>query len=295
MTTVFIGGSRHISRLPVSVQERLSAIVEKGHAVFVGDANGADKATQKFLADAGYTLVTVFCSGPAPRNNLAGWPIRSILPPKGVKGFHFYAAKDREMAREADFGLMIWDGKSPGTLLNVLRLAIANKICVLVDAAQKKTHTVKTLDQLRGILNGCDPSIVTDFETRATSDELALLRADDISERSGETIELQPALPLLARATPEAETIPSEPGVGADIDKMLNEALITTDPRKVVDLLGAIARGVGMSEVARRTGLSRESLYRSLGNDGNPEFATVLKVIAALDIRFEAHRIPHLS
>lgn len=47
MNTVFIGGSRHISRLPAQAKERLNNIIENGHNVVVGDANGADKAVQK--------------------------------------------------------------------------------------------------------------------------------------------------------------------------------------------------------------------------------------------------------
>ena len=124
MNTIFIGGSRHVSRLPSEVKKRLDNVVVSGHRVIVGDANGADKAVQKHFHDIHYDKVTVFCSGASPRNNLGTWLTHHVDAPKNAKGFQFYAAKDREMAREADFGLMIWDGKSPGTVLNVLRLAI---------------------------------------------------------------------------------------------------------------------------------------------------------------------------
>jgi len=49
--------------------------------------------------------------------------------------------------------------------------------------------------------------------------------------------------------------------------------------------LGVIARARGMSQLARETGLARESLYRALSDGGNPEFSTVMKVIKALGIR----------
>lgn len=52
--------------------------------------------------------------------------------------------------------------------------------------------------------------------------------------------------------------------------------------------LGDIARAKGMSEVAKKAGLSRESLYRALSAEGNPSFATVLKVIRALGVRLDA-------
>lgn len=52
--------------------------------------------------------------------------------------------------------------------------------------------------------------------------------------------------------------------------------------------LGDIARAKGMSQVARDAGLSRESLYKALGENGNPSFATVLKVARALGVKFHA-------
>jgi hypothetical protein len=121
MSSVFVGGSRHISKLPPDAKKRLQTIVQNGIDVLVGDANGADKAVQKFMVDAAYDNVTVFCSGERPRNNLGNWKIQSVTPAH-AKGFQFYAAKDREMATSAEYGFMIWDGKSPGTALNVLRL-----------------------------------------------------------------------------------------------------------------------------------------------------------------------------
>jgi len=63
MTTVFLSGSRKISRLDEDVRKRLSTIVEKKFRVIVGDANGADKAFQTYLAGMDYANVTVFCSG----------------------------------------------------------------------------------------------------------------------------------------------------------------------------------------------------------------------------------------
>lgn len=52
--------------------------------------------------------------------------------------------------------------------------------------------------------------------------------------------------------------------------------------------LGDIARAKGMTQLARDTGLARESLYRALSSDGNPEFSTVMKVIKALGFKLHA-------
>jgi probable addiction module antidote protein len=58
------------------------------------------------------------------------------------------------------------------------------------------------------------------------------------------------------------------------------------DASFVAKALGDIARAKGMSEIARETGLGRESLYKALSADGNPQFDTILKVAKALGLEF---------
>lgn len=60
------------------------------------------------------------------------------------------------------------------------------------------------------------------------------------------------------------------------------------DPALISAALGDVARAKGMTAIARATGLSRESLYRALSPEGRPEFATVLKVLRALDLKLIA-------
>lgn len=57
------------------------------------------------------------------------------------------------------------------------------------------------------------------------------------------------------------------------------------DPAFVAQALGTIARSGNVSELARRTGMSREGLYKALSADGNPSFATIVKVARALGLR----------
>lgn len=175
MSTVFIGGSRRVSRLPTEAKDRLNNLIEKGFAVLVGDANGADKAVQKHLASAGYDLVTVYCSGSSCRNNIGQWKTRHINPPRSKKDFRFYAAKDREMARDAEFGLMIWDGKSPGTALNVLNLVRASKRAVLINAPEKRAITFKNGADWDAFLLQCSTDLLHDLQKRGlTTDRLPL-------------------------------------------------------------------------------------------------------------------------
>ena len=68
----------------------------------------------------------------------------------------------------------------------------------------------------------------------------------------------------------------------------LSEAFATGDPSFIAEALGILGKLKGMTALARETGLSRESLYRSLSRTGNPELATLIKVAAALGLTLSA-------
>lgn len=71
----------------------------------------------------------------------------------------------------------------------------------------------------------------------------------------------------------------------ADVAGYMSEVLKTDDPELFAHALGVVARARGMSKVAKKAGLSRESLYKALSSAGNPQFATILSVIKALGLR----------
>jgi probable addiction module antidote protein len=83
-----------------------------------------------------------------------------------------------------------------------------------------------------------------------------------------------------------AEHLRTPEEMAAYLDAWLEEA--PDDAAGIAKALGDIARAKGMSLVAKETGLSRESLYRALSAEGNPSFATVLKVARALGFRLHA-------
>ena len=83
-----------------------------------------------------------------------------------------------------------------------------------------------------------------------------------------------------------AEQLRTPEEMVAYLDAWLEEA--PEDATGIARALGDIARAKGMTRVARDAGLSRESLYKALGENGNPTFATVLKVARALGVRFHA-------
>jgi probable addiction module antidote protein len=72
----------------------------------------------------------------------------------------------------------------------------------------------------------------------------------------------------------------------------ITAALETGDADFVRDALGIVARARGMSGIAKNAGLNRESLYKALGENGNPEFATVMRIVRALGLTLSMHRAP---
>jgi len=72
-----------------------------------------------------------------------------------------------------------------------------------------------------------------------------------------------------------------------DIAEYLEAVFEDGDPALVLHALGVIARAKGMTQIAQAAGLGRESLYKALSPDGNPEFATVLKVVHALGLKLK--------
>ena len=102
---IFIAGTRAISIFNETVENKLHRIYEKNFTVLVGDANGVDKTVQKFFSKLGYLNVTVYASNGKVRNNLGNWQVETISVPDNIRGFDFYAAKDKAMANNADYGL----------------------------------------------------------------------------------------------------------------------------------------------------------------------------------------------
>lgn len=145
MTTVFIAGSISINRLHKKVQERIGKIVSSDLDVVVGDADGADTSIQKCLHDYQAEKVTVYCTGDLPRNNVADWPVHNVFSKAKAGSRAYFTAKDLEMARKSDYGLMIWDCKSTGTLSNVIELLREKKKSVVF--VNKSSDFIKVSDK----------------------------------------------------------------------------------------------------------------------------------------------------
>lgn len=158
MTSVFIGGSIRIRALPFKVKNRIDTIVSKQFTILVGDAKGADTAVQEYLASKSYQHVEVFCIN-QPRNLAMSWTIRSIATFKKEKLSHIdFALKDEAMAKKSDYGFMIWDGESSGTINNVLNLLAMGKKCLVYMEKVDEFFNISIISDFERLLNKCDQS-----------------------------------------------------------------------------------------------------------------------------------------
>lgn len=166
MTKVFIGGSRNIRKLSSSVTARIDNIIERKFIILVGDAYGADTCIQRYLAEKQYENVVVFHAGHVCRNNIGNWETRAVPANFNQKGFEFYAVKDFEMARASDYGLMIWDAISKGTLNNVLNLLNEGRTVLVFFAPDQSFHTIRNPKTLSSLLLKCSEQALTIFEEK---------------------------------------------------------------------------------------------------------------------------------
>ncbi len=166
MSTVFLSGSRTLSRLNDAIRARLRNMVDNKLSVVIGDASGADKAMQSYLAGITYPNVTVYCSGSHCRNNVGKWKTQLISVDPNLKGRDFYVAKDRAMAAKADFGFVLWDGKSAGSIGNVVELTKRAKKVVLYLAPDRKFYKLLTEGDLAALLDKCDPETLDSIKRK---------------------------------------------------------------------------------------------------------------------------------
>jgi len=158
MKAVFLGGSRRVSRLNKAIRERLDQIMKRELTVYIGDANGADRAMQRHLADSKYSNVVVYAVESHLRNNLGSWHVEFVTPPEKAHGYELFAAKDLVMAERATAGLMLWDGKSRGTLENIRNLLTHNKPVALYLAPRRRFLNLRSAQDLARLI----PSVSID-------------------------------------------------------------------------------------------------------------------------------------
>jgi probable addiction module antidote protein len=89
--------------------------------------------------------------------------------------------------------------------------------------------------------------------------------------------------------TTATKTTPFDPAAYLDdkaaVAAYLEDIMTSNDPQLIAKAIGDVARARGMTQIAKDSGMSRESLYKALSGDGNPELATMLRVLTALGLQ----------
>lgn len=153
MNKVFISGSIQIKKLSQKVLDRIDKIVDSELEVIVGDAKGVDSSIQNYLKEKHFNSVKVYCSGAKPRNNLGEWSTNKVSTDAKPGTRAFFTAKDRKMAEDCDYGFMIWDSKSTGTLSNTVELLKSSKYSVVFINKLNKFLNIKTIDDLEDMVS----------------------------------------------------------------------------------------------------------------------------------------------
>ncbi len=160
---VFIGGPRAISKLSSEVVTRIDNIINNRYTILVGDANGIDKAVQNYCAEKKYNNVKVFASNGKARNNIGQWDIVEVEINENIKGFDFYAAKDLAMAKEADYGFMVWNGKSKGTLNNIINMVLLDKKILVYYIPDKDFQVYRSIKEVKQFLSKNEDIAIKNF------------------------------------------------------------------------------------------------------------------------------------
>lgn len=153
MHKVFISGSMRIKNLDNDVLTRINNIIDSNYQVIVGDADGVDSSIQRYLVSRRTNSVVVYCSGEKPRNNIGQWiteKIETDMPP-GTRAF--FTAKDIKMAEDCDYGFMVWDTKSTGTLSNTIELLKRKKVSLVYINKEKEFLKIKEILDLEKLIS----------------------------------------------------------------------------------------------------------------------------------------------
>lgn len=158
MPSVFVGGSRSIGRLNEDVINRFDSILSHNYKVLVGDAYGVDAAFQSLAVNRGYRDVSVYYTGEHPRNAVGYLRDSTVFVPNhdNLSGYRKFTLKDVQMAKDADYAFMVWDGKSAGAFQNVFNMHRLAKDSIVYHAPSSQFYLVNTDKTLDDVLCLCD-------------------------------------------------------------------------------------------------------------------------------------------
>lgn len=125
--------------------------------ILIGDAKGADLMVQSYLKEKNYNKVSIYCSGKICRNNVGNWDIVNVQAPAKTNGRRFYMIKDKQMAIDSDYGFMLWDGKSAGTINNLFNLVTNNKTGLIYLQSKQIFRTIINVSEFENFISECEP------------------------------------------------------------------------------------------------------------------------------------------
>ena len=148
---VFIGGSRSIKELDENVCHVLFEELNSNSEILVGDADGVDAEVQKFCMRQNYGNIVVYATNGKPRNNVGNFEVCSIAVDKNTFRKQYFVKKDIAMTDAADYGVVIWDGKSKGSLNQLYRMVRQNKPCQVYIPDDKRWIEIESENTIKGI------------------------------------------------------------------------------------------------------------------------------------------------
>jgi len=183
MHKIFISGSMKIRNLDENVLSRINNILNSKYEVLVGDANGVDSSIQEYLKSMHSKSVVVYCAGDNPRNNIGHWTVEKIRVNAKSGTRAFYTAKDIQMADDCDYGFMVWDTKSTGTLSNTIELLKRKKKSLVYINKLKEFIKIQNVHDLESLI-----SHMSEFAKNKAEEKLGLRKT--ISSFKNEQISL---------------------------------------------------------------------------------------------------------
>ena len=169
-----------IKKIDQKIKERIDNIVNSGFSVVVGDADGADTAIQSYLLLINASEVAVYCSGSKARNNVGDWHTKTVETKHSEGSRQFFTAKDLAMADIADYGLMIWDNKSTGTLSNVIELLTREKKSLVFINKEKKFIAVSSIENLEALISN-----MSEFSQKKADQKIGLYKRISYMKNQG--------------------------------------------------------------------------------------------------------------
>ena len=166
MCKIFISGSRQIKVLHKSVIERIDWIIDKQYSIIVGDADGVDSSIQSYLHSKKMEDVIVYCTGSKPRNNIGKWPVKNVETSSQPGTRDYFTAKDLVMAADCNYGFMIWNAMSPGTLSNVIELLSYGKYSRIFVNKEKEFYPIKNIFDFETLTKVMSEKAIEKAETK---------------------------------------------------------------------------------------------------------------------------------